>query len=467
MVTAVAPGRTVASSPTQALAHHATTLKYEQVPPPAVEKAKMLVLDLLAVALRAAADADSTRSVRDAIRRLARPGKASCIGSQDRLSAQFAALLNGTLAHSLDFDDTFRDGSIHPGAAIIPAVLALAEENGRSGRDAITGIVAGYDVTCRLSVAVDAKSHYDRGFHPTGTCGVFGSNAAGARVLGIGATELENAFGINGSQAAGSLQFFDNGAWNKRTHPGFAASNAILALELARAGFRGASHPIEGTHGFLHGYSDDPHLELLTEKLGERFDILRTAFKPYPACRYAHAVLDSLIEIVTANDLRPEDVEGVTVGLCDAGVDLIGIPVDRKRDPKNTVDAQFSMHFAAAVAIARRRLAWADYELVGDPATAALMRRIEVVRDARSNALFPDKWEASVELRTRGRTFTDRRWQTRGEPEMPLSWSDIEAKFHDLAGALLQAEQRTRVVDLVRGLERLDDLSDLGAAIRA
>jgi 2-methylcitrate dehydratase PrpD len=454
-------------TPTRVLARHVAGLRYEDLPSPVVEKAKMLVLDLFGVALRAAADADSTPSVREAVGRLARPGRASCIGLGDRLSAQFAALMNGTLAHSLDFDDTFRDGSIHPGAAIIPTAFALAEENDRGGRDLVAAIVAGYDVTCRLSVAVDAKSHYDRGFHPTGTVGVFGASAAGARMLGLDADTLENAFGINGSQAAASLQFFENGAWNKRTHPGFAAANAILALELARSGFLGASRPIEGPQGFLHGYSDRAHPEELTAELGRRYDILRTAFKPYPACRYGHPVLDALIEIMNANDLRPQDVEHLRIGLCDAGVDLIGEPVDRKRDPKNTVDGQFSMHFVAAVAMTRRRMAWADYELVGDPGISDLMRRIDVFRDPASNAVFPGRWESSLELKARGRTFTDRRWETRGEPERPLSWADVEAKFDDLASAILAGPQRRAVIDLVHDLERLGDMAALGTAVRA
>jgi len=129
---------------------------------------------------------------------------------------------------------------------VIPAVLALGEQHGIDGRRAVAAIVAGYDVTCKLAMALDPKAHYDRGFHPTGTCGVFGATAAGASLLGLSAAELESAFGVNGSQAAASLQFFDNGAWNKRIHPGLAAHNAIVALELVPSGLRRRLEPDRG-----------------------------------------------------------------------------------------------------------------------------------------------------------------------------------------------------------------------------
>ncbi len=451
---------------TEILARYATSLTYEQLPVEAVEKAKQLVLDLVGIALRAAVDADSTPSVRAAVLALAAPGDVSVWGEEFTLGPAHAALVNATYAHSLDFDDTHREGSVHAGASVIPTALALAEHYQLDGRRLITAIVAGYDVTCKLAMALDPKSHYDRGFHPTATAGVFGATAAGASLFRLSASQLEHAFGINGSQAAGSMQFFDNGAWNKRLHPGLAAHNAIAALELARHGFVGASRAIEGRYGFLHGYSDRARSELAVSGLGERFEILNTAIKPYPACRYAHSPLDAIIDLVTEHDLRPDEIEWVTIGLCDAGIDLIGQPVERKREPQNVVDGQFSMHFLAATSIIRRRMTWSDYDLLRDPSVRDLMHRIKLVPDAEANRVFPQRWLASVQICARGRTFADRRWQARGEPESPLTWPEIVGKFESLASAALSSERCCQLADAIRRLEQASEVRTIGELLR-
>jgi 2-methylcitrate dehydratase PrpD len=451
---------------TRALARHATELSYDDLPAEVVEKTGQHVLDLIAIMCRAAADADSSPSVRTAVLSLAGSGQASVVGHRESLGPAHAALLNGTYAHSLDFDDTHREGSIHPGAAVIPAVIAAGEQaGGVDGKTAIAAIVAGYDVTCKLAMAIDPKSHYDRGFHPTGTCGAFGAAAAVCRVLGLSAEECESALGVIGSRAAASLQFFDNGAWNKRFHPGFAAHDAIFAAELARNGFVGAAHPLEGPHGFFHGYSDAAVPERAVQDLGKRFEILHTAIKPYPACRYAHAPLDAIIEIVTANDLSPDDVRRVRVGLSDAGFDLIANPLERKRSVANVVDGQFSMPFLAAVAVVRRRMVWSDYDLVGDRGVDALMQRVDAVRDAEANRVYPGRWLATVEVETNRGTFSDSRWEARGEPENPLGWDDLQEKFDDLA-ATVPPEQRYALADTLRRLDELDDLRELGRLLR-
>jgi 2-methylcitrate dehydratase PrpD len=451
---------------THGLARHATELPFESLPGGVVEKTKQLFLDLLGVAIRASVDAESTPPIREALATFMSPGPSSLIGEPGSASPMDAVFYNATLAHSLDFDDTHREGSVHPGAAVIPTVLAVGEAEGSSGAQAIAAAVVGYDITCRLAVAIDPKSHYERGFHPTATCGVFGATAAAGRLAGLTTGQLEQAFGINGSQAAGSLQFFDNGAWNKRIHPGLAARNALLAVSLARAGFLGASHPIEGEHGLLHGYSDASTTEPLTKGLGRRFDVMATAIKPYPACRYAHAPLDAIIEIAQEHDLKPEEVTAIQVGLSDAGLALIGRPIERKREPQNIVDAQFSMPFLAAVAMTRRRLTWSDYDALADPGIRELARRVDVSADAEANRLFPGRWLASVTIEARGRTFTDRRWRTRGEPESPLTWAEVEAKFNELTESAL-GSRREHVVELVRGLEHVDDLRTLGQLLRS
>jgi 2-methylcitrate dehydratase PrpD len=447
------------------LATHVTELPYDALPAEVVDKTKQLILDLLGVAIRASVDAESTPAIRRTVTALGSPGTSSLIGESTTASPSDAAFYNASLAHSLDFDDTQREGSVHPGAAIIPTVLALAEAGQRSGAEAILATVVGYDVTCRIAVALDPESHYARGFHPTATCGTFGATAAAARLRGLSAAELENAFGINGSQAAGSLQFLENGAWNKRIHPGLAARNAILAIALAEAGFRGASQPFDGRHGLLKAYSDRGRAEPLTEDLGRRFDVMTTAIKPYPACRYAHAPLDAIIEIARRHDLQPGEVDSIEIGLSDAGLALIGQPIERKREPENVVDAQFSMPFLAAVGLTRRRMGWSDYDALSDPVVRAVARKVVVTPDAEANQVFPGRWLASVTIEAKGERFVDRR-EARGEPEAPLTWSEVEDKFNELTEPVL-GDRRAHVVDVVRSLDALPDVRTLGGLLRS
>ena len=163
--------------------------------------------------------------------------KSTVFGDSKTWTPAVAALLNGALGHSLDFDDTHADSSLHPSAPVVPAAFAVGEMVGASGRDVLTAIVAGYEVCCRLGNALDPTSHYARGFHPTATAGTYGAAAAAGKLFGLSKDQIISAFGVSGSQAAGSLQFLVNGAWNKRYQVGAAAMNGVIAATLARNDF--------------------------------------------------------------------------------------------------------------------------------------------------------------------------------------------------------------------------------------
>lgn len=447
---------------TARLADHAANLEYERLTLEVVEKAKQCILDVAGIAIRARFDAESSEPITVAVKELAGSGgKCTAIGNREDFPTQYAALLNGTYAHTLDFDDTHRRGSIHPGASIIPGALAVAEEAGASGKALIAGVVAGYDVTCRVSEAAGPRAHYDHGFHPTATAGTFGTTAAGARILGMSSLTLQDAFGLNGSQAAGSMQFLENGGWNKRVHPGLAAHNAVYALKFAQKGFIGASNPLEGPAGFFKSYSDAPEPERALLGLGEQYSIADTAFKPYPSCRFTHTPLDLILEMVHTEDISATDIEGITIGLAQKGIDIVGVPADRKRRPQSIVDGQFSMHFTAAVAAAHRRMTWDDYDKIKDPSIVSLMDRIEVVHDPACQAEYPDKFAGSVEIRARGERFSRFSALAKGEPENPLSWEEVVGKFHDLASVGFDRRRRDKIVEAIRGLESAADVREV------
>ncbi|MFC7554565.1 MmgE/PrpD family protein [Pseudoroseomonas wenyumeiae] len=209
-------------------------------------------------------------------------GEARVFGDDAGYAPAGAALVNATLGHSLDFDDTHAEAVVHPGAPVIPAALAAAEMVGASGAETLAGIVAGYEVALRLALALPAGAHYDRGFHPSATCGAFGAAAAAGRVFGLDAAGIASALGIALSQSAGSLQFLANGAWTKRFQVGWAGMAGLTAATLAREGFKGAADAIEGKHGFLNAYAPAPRPERVLQDLGQFYELMATGVKPYP-----------------------------------------------------------------------------------------------------------------------------------------------------------------------------------------
>lgn len=424
------------------------------------------VLDWFAVAIGGAAHADSSPAVLDGIGRIAGPtpdpatdATATVLPSGERMTPADAALANGALAHSLDFDDTHLPSSLHPGAPTIAAALAAAEGADASVDRFLAGVAAGYDVACTVGEAIGPDSHYDRGFHVTATCGTFGAAAAAGVVRGLDADALRDAFGIAGSQAAGSLQFLANGAWNKRLHPGLAARRGIEATDLAAAGVVGAADPLDGEYGFLSGYSDDPNPAAF-DRLGERDAVAETGRKPYPCCRYLHSAIDALRETAPAVD--PAAVESVRIAIPSAGVRLTGAPIEAKRRPESFVDCQFSAPFVAALVLTEGSAGaepflravgrFGDPPRWDDPAIRRLMDATDVTTDEAIERRFPEEWGARVRVTAGGETREESVRVPLGEPANPMSDAETRAKVTGLlAGTDVDAER------LIAAVETLGD----------
>jgi 2-methylcitrate dehydratase PrpD len=450
---------------TRKLAGFVAGIAYDALPAEVRERAKWLVTDMVGIALRARHDAESTPALLAAVDRLGlAQGSATVIGDARSCSPTGAAMVNGTLAHSLDFDDTHAPGSIHPSAPIVPAALAAAEMTGASGRDLVAAIVAGYEVQIRLSLALVPKEHYDRGFHPTATCGVFGAAAAAGRVFGLSADAIAHAFGIALSQAAGSMQFLVDGAWTKRSHVGHAAMSGLIAASLAREGFHGAVEAFEGKAGFLRAYAPNPILENAVAGLGRVYETMAIAVKPYPACRYSHAAIDALLELRAAHGLKWEDVEAVEVGLPQTGWKIIGDPEADKQQPKNVVEGQFSMAFVAAVALREGAMQWDHYARhIRDPKTLALCKRVRAVVDPSAETEFPRYMSGVVRVRAGGKAFEKFVRVAKGEPENFVTAAELRSKFDGLVAPYLGDRRRE---ELARALLALDQARDVGAVLR-
>jgi len=450
---------------TRELAGFVSGISYDALPVEVRERVKALVLDLVGIMVRARHEAESTPAMFAAAGRLGMAGGAcTVIGDAAGYAAPGAAMLNGTLAHSLDFDDTHASGSLHPSAPIVPAAFAAAEMENSDGKAAIAAIVAGYEVQIRLSLALDPVAHYDRGFHPTATCGAFGAAAAAGRLLGLDPEGYANAFGIALSMSAGSMQYLVNGAWTKRSHVGHAAMCGLIAATLAREGYKGAADAIEGKWGFLHAYAPAADTAKAVDGLGRRWETLKIAVKPYPSCRYGHAPIDGILALAREHGIKAEEVEEVEVGVPEPGWKLIGDPEPAKQSPKSVVDGQFSMAFCAAVALRQGGFAWDDYaHHLGDAATLALCKRVKTRVDPRAQADFPAEMAGSVKIRTARGAFETYVRVPKGEPANFLTPGELRAKFDGLAGPYLSARRRDELVGAILALEKA---KDIGAVLR-
>lgn len=403
---------------TRTLADFSVLTKADAIPNEVMARASALMTDFGGSAIRAAADSDSSPAILAMLDRLGLAGEGPCtvLGLSRRFGAGAAALLNGAFGHSLDFDDTHADSSLHPSAPVVSAALAAAELTDASGADLIAAVVVGIEVCCRIGMALDPTAHYARGFHPTATAGTFGAAAAAGRLLGLTPDGMVSAFGVAASQASGSLQFLQNGAWNKRYQVGEAAMKGLIAATLAHEGFLGATEALEGKHGFLKGYSDGVVAERATSGLGAVWETLRIGVKPYPACRYTHAAVDGLLQLKKTHGWSAEDVDHIRIGLHRNGIALVGAPLADKRRARSIVEGQFSMPFAAAVALLRDGFGWDDYDLLGDPKAEALAALVEVWQDPSLEGL-RHPFGATLEVTTRGDVQHLRISDPSGEPD--------------------------------------------------
>ena len=449
---------------TRTLVHFSHSLNPKHVSNEVFQRTQYLLLDYLGVAI-AGSLTESSQPIHRMLARSASHGPCTVIGTASQTSPEFAALANGAAAHSVELDDTHQAGSIHPGVVMFSTAIALSEIHPDIDvGQFVAAVVAGYEVAARLGMALQPKSHYDLGFHPTSTCGVFGAAVTAAKLLRLSEGQMLSAVGIAGSMAAGSLEFLAEGAWTKRLHPGLAAQNGILAAKLAAEGFRGPSTILEGRDGFLSAYSRNPIPHLATRDLGKNMEILRTSVKPHACCRYMQAPIDGLIELAKEHNIHPDQIARVEVAVLEAGWPLVCEPRDRKYSPSNAVDAQFSMPFGAAIALANRSAGLDQFtdENFHSPQIKSLMDKVVLQKDIRIEKNFPEEWPAIVQVHlTNGKQFEKHVRFPKGDPENPLTWQELTTKFQSLAMRVFPKTRCEEIINSVKDLKSSTVLRDI------
>jgi 2-methylcitrate dehydratase PrpD len=427
------------------------------VPAPARSRAASAMLDTIGVALAGAAE-PATRVVRE----LARDeGGERCtlLGTAGRASAGNAALVNGTAAHALDFDDMCFVSLAHPSAPLVPALLAAAELADASGAAVLDAYTAGFEIEARLGRAMN-PSHYQRGWHCTSTLGTIGAAAAASRLLELSAETAANALAIAASSASGLKENF--GTMTKPLHAGLAARAGLIAALLARGGLTASGRAFEGSQGFLVAMDGArTGLDDLLADLGRRWEILETgiAVKLYPSCAGTHPTIEALLDLKREHGLSPSSIDTIEIR-----VDSVTPTVLIYEQPTSGLEAKFSLPFCAAAAIVDGEVGIGSFQpaRLHAPEILAMMGRIRMVADPSLDGIAAPLTQARIAIRlSDGRVIARSADGARGYPERPASDAELDRKFLLCAEGALSAAAAASALAQIRDIERAAKLGTL------
>jgi 2-methylcitrate dehydratase PrpD len=384
------------------------------------------------------------------------PPQATVLGRRERLDVLHAALMNGISSHVYDFDDTHLKTVIHPAGPVVSALLALAEYRPMSGRDFLTSMVAGVEAECRIGNAV-YPAHYDRGWHITGTAGVFGAAAACGRSLGLSEQQMVWAFGLAATQPVGLREMF--GSMTKSFHPGRAAQNGLTAALLASRGFTSTDTGLEGRSGWANVLSTARDYAEITGHLGKSYEIALNTYKPFACGVVIHPAIDACIQLRNEHRLTAEAIERIDLRVHPLVLELTG-----KKTPATGLESKFSVYFAAALAIVSGGAGVRDFSDANatNPTIVALRDRVTATVDP---AITEEQVRATIVLKDGRRleTFIE---HVVGSLERPMSDADLEAKFLGLADGVLPEAQSHTLIARCWGVDTLTDAAEIAAAAR-
>jgi 2-methylcitrate dehydratase PrpD len=422
------------------------TLEYDRLPDEVIAYAKRCVLDLLGVAIAGSRTEMARVSTQFAPGQFS-SGTATLIGAPFKLCQVGATWVNAVCASSLDMDDGHRLAMGHPGAAVIPTALAVAETAGASGRDLLAAIVAGYEMAVRVSVAM--LSEYRAGRYSTGIWGGFGSVAAAGLLLGLDTPTFQDALGVvatHGPSPPRGAFLHDSMVKETIAWSGVTGCAAVL---MAQEGFTGPEDVLDRS-----GRYDTAQL---VKDLGQEYAILKTYFKPYASCRWSHSAIDGVLNLAKEHDLGPGDIQEIHV----EGFQAVTMLCDYT--PVNTVAAQYSIPFSIALALTHGRIGPEELEDANlrEPTLLELAGKVQVSVTPELDRLFPEKTAIRVTLRTgRGDLKTTVEYP-KGDPSNPLSDAELEGKFRWLTVEVVGEERSQQLMDVVAHLEDLEDTSTL------
>jgi 2-methylcitrate dehydratase PrpD len=448
--------------PTRELADVLARTKYADLPSATIEHTRRAVLDWLASALAGSIEPPARMAQRIAAG-FGASSEAMVFGAS-RASAAAAAFANGVASHILELDDIHKGSTVHGAAPIIPAALAVAEREHATGAAFLTAVTVGYEAAFRIGEAVN-PSHY-RFWHPTGTVATFGAAAAAGVLVGLNSDQMVDALGTAGTQAAGLWEFNADGAMSKHLHPGKAAMNGVMAADLARAGFTGASRILEGERGFMRAMSSAREWSRIGDGLGAHWTIGENGFKLHACCGHTHSAIDLAIGLRErrgwcAADVL-EHVRTVDVDTYGPGYEIV-----KDANPRSPYHGKFSMAYCVAVGLLEGQAGLEQFAEdrfgragVREPSIAALLSRTRVSVADDLTAKYPAAWPARVALTLAdGSRLCDASDYPRGNPENPVSTAALERKLRDLVTPRFGAATSDRALAIVGALPATRDVS--------
>ena len=445
---------------TRDLAQFAATLRYEDIPREAVACIKLSVLDSIGCCLFGAT-LPWTRKVAALVEGEGAQPVASLMGMGRKSSVSLAVLVNSTGGHAFELDDIHKESIVHPGSLAMPVAMAFAEAaGGATGRDVITGMIAGYEVGTRVGSAA-TMSLFLRGFHPQGTSGAFVAAATAGRMLKLDAGQMQHALGIVGSQAGG-LMAAQEGAMVKRFHSGRAGQSGVYSAQLAQRGFTGITDVLEAPYGgYLSTYSDKPNPQRLTAGLGTVWETVNVGYKPHASVTSIHTALDALADIMCENKLGADDIAEVDAGLSH----MTHVHCAWEYKAQGVTAAQMNLYYGLAV-IALDGMAFVDQyreDRLRDPKILDFVQRVRAHVDPEIEGMGAAfRHAARMMVKTRdGRILRREILHRRGSPENPLQPEDVEYKFRNVARSCLSQAHTDKVMKLVGSLDTLDSTAEL------
>jgi 2-methylcitrate dehydratase PrpD len=436
---------------TEDLAGWLVASRPDDIPADVVHEARRALVNIVGCALGGARHPAVDITV-DALGAMFGPPDAAVLGRPERADPLHAALLNGITSHVEDFDDTLPRNYIHATSPVASALLSYATANRVSGRELVHAFVLGFEATSRLGNAT-YPSHYTAGWHSTGSVGVFGAAIAIGTLLQLDRRQMIWAIGLAGTQAAGVREQF--GSMGKALHPGRAAQNGYAAALLAQKGFTSGAHGIEGPRGWAPVTSAEHDLSMVTDGLGESWELHVNTYKPFPCGIVNHPAIDACIQLHDEHGVAPGDVAALRLHVAPLVIDLCG-----KTDIHVGLEGKFSVVHGAAVGLVRGRAGLREYtdDAVNDPDVKAVRER--ATREADDPTVTEDGVHVELEL-TDGRLLEKRLTESLGNLQRPLTDEQLSAKFRDQATLAISPEQAEQALELSWRVDALDDVAEL------
>ena len=458
---------------TMQTAEFVVNLKFEDIPAEAMELGKKSILDGLGLAL-SGSKAETWGLIQEYLKPFGFPprGGAAVLGSAVRLPARFAAFANGVAIHVDDFDDTQLAAGkdrvygllVHPTVCVLPAALATAEVEGRSGKDLLVAYHAGVEVECKTAEAISPR-HYEDGFHSTGTCGVFGGASACAKLKGLDTVHTSRAFGVAASHAAGLRENF--GTMMKPFQAGHATESGVVAADFAAIGWTAAEQILEAQRGFFHAYGGTYDPGAIVDRLGKPWTLQNpgVSIKPFPSGSLTHPGMTELLRLIHANSIRATDVERLEVG---TNRNMPNTLIHHH--PKTGLQAKFSMEFCMAILLLDGKADQTKFTdaVVNRDDVQKMIDRIRFYVDPEAEKAGYDKMTTLLKVTLKdGRTISGRADFGKGSPSDPMSYDEVAEKFRGCAAfADWDRSKANQVIDMVRKLEDVSDVRTLTALLQ-